>query len=77
MASAPRKRGEVVLVNRKGNAVSDDTGKKYRQKLEPSDNPKQIAGRLTKELRSALRGKNTMPAGFSGPIVYPKSWNVI
>jgi len=67
--------GEVVLVDRHGKPAHDDTGKKYSHKLAEGDNPKQIAARLTKDLRKALRGSNASPRGFSGPINYPKSWN--
>jgi|SRR5690349_13957790 len=69
------KDGEVVLVDRRGNAAQDDTGKKYTHKLAAGDNPKQIAARLTRELRKALRGPNAPPSGFGGPINYPKMKN--
>ena len=64
--------GAVVLTNRHGDSVRDDGGNKYAQKLAEGDNPKQIAARLTKELRKALRGNNGPPRGFRGPIEYPK-----
>lgn len=69
--------GEVVLVDRHGKPAHDDTGKKYSHKLAEGDNPKQIAARLTKDLRKALRGPNAPPRGFSGPSNYPKSWNSV
>jgi len=47
--------GEVVLVDRHGKPAHDDTGKKYAHKLADGDNPKQIAARLNKDLRKALR----------------------
>jgi len=69
--------GEVVLVDRYGKPAFDDAGKKYVHKLADGDNPKQIAARLTKDLRKALRGPNAPPRGFSSPINYPKSWNSV
>jgi hypothetical protein len=69
--------GMVILTNRRGEPVQDDSGKKYTQKLGDGDNPKQIAARLTKQFRGALRGNNAAPHGFSGPIEYPKSWKVV
>jgi hypothetical protein len=65
--------GKVILTNRRGEPVQDDTGKNYEQRLAEGDNPKQIAGILTKKLRKALRGGNALPSGFSGPINYPKT----
>jgi hypothetical protein len=65
--------GAVVLTNRDGVPVRDERGKHYRHTLAPNDNPRQIAARMTKEFRSALRGKAGAPlAGFEyGPLRYP------
>jgi hypothetical protein len=68
--------GMVKLTNRRGVPVQDDDGKRYEQKLEGND-PKWVAGQLTKQFRKALRGNSAAPRGFSGPIAYPKSWNKV
>jgi hypothetical protein len=62
----------LSLTNRHGDPVRDAEGKSYTHKLEPGDNPKQIAGLLTKKFRKARRGNNAALRGFSGPINYPK-----
>jgi hypothetical protein len=67
--------GVVILTDREGNPARDGDGKYYKQKLADGQNPKVIAGRLTRELRTALRGKNAVN-GFDGPITYPKSYAV-
>src|SRR5262249_42615874 len=60
--------GVLTLTNRRGDPVRDTEGQSYTQKLEPGDNAKQIAGLLTKKFRK--------PAGFSGPITYPKTGRI-
>jgi hypothetical protein len=60
----------VILTDREGNPARDGDGKFYKQKLVDGQNPKMIAGRLTRELRSALRGKDAAKNGFDGPIHY-------
>ena len=66
--------GVVTMTDAKGNPVHDDAGKTYTQKLEPNDDAYVIAGRLTRQLRDALRGKkDAPPAGFGAPLVYPKA----
>jgi hypothetical protein len=65
----------LTLTNRHGEPVRDAEGYTYTQKLNAGDNPKQIAGILTKKFAKARRGKNATPKGFGGPIHYPKSWN--
>jgi hypothetical protein len=64
--------GVVVLTDRDGNPARDGDGKFYKRKLADGENPKVIAGRLTRELRTALRGKNAPVNDFDGPIRYPK-----
>jgi hypothetical protein len=65
--------GAVLLTDRDGTPVRDERGKFYRHLLEPNDNPRAIAARMTKEFRSMLRGKDGgRRDGFSGPIHYPK-----
>jgi hypothetical protein len=66
------KDGLVILTDRDGNPARDGDGKFYKRKLADGENPKVIAGRLTRELRTALRGKNAPVNGFDGPIRYPK-----
>jgi hypothetical protein len=68
--------GVVVLTDREGNPARDGDGKFYKQKLADGQNPKLIAGRLTRQLRTALRGKDAPVNGFDGPIHYPKSYAV-
>ena len=66
--------GEVILTDPKGNPVRNEYGKFYKQKMVAGDNERQIASRMTKTFRSALRGKNGgRVAGFeTGPLIYPK-----
>jgi len=66
----------VTLTNRRGDPVCDAEGKTYAQKLNVCDNPKQIAGLMTKKFAKARRGNNALPPGFSGPIKYPKTGRV-
>ena len=63
----------VTMTDRNGKPAEDGTGKKYTHKLKPGEDAKQIASKLTKELRLALRGKNAPVSGFNSPIRYPKS----
>jgi hypothetical protein len=62
----------VTLTDRNGEPAHDSDGRRYSQKLEPGENPKQIAGRLTRKLRDSLRGRDNV-TGFDGPISYPRS----
>jgi hypothetical protein len=64
--------GEVRLTDRDGHIVRDHNGRTYQKKITNGDTPKQIAARLTKEMRSILRGKDSAVSGFSDPINYPK-----
>ena len=66
----------VTLTNRRGDPVRDAEGRTCTQKLIADDNPKQIAGLLTKKFAKARRGNNASPPGFLDPIEYPKSWKV-
>jgi hypothetical protein len=63
----------LTMTDPKGEPATDETGKIYTHKLEPGDDAHVIAGRLTKELRSALRGKSAGPSNFGGPLNYPKN----
>jgi hypothetical protein len=64
----------VTMTNQKGEPAQDDAGKVYTHKLEPGDDAYVIAGRLTRKLRDALRGKkDAPPAGFGAPLNYSKS----
>jgi hypothetical protein len=60
---------EVILVDHYGNPVRDHHGKTYKKKLGPGEDAHRIAGRLTKQFRTARRGKSVN--GFDGPINYP------
>lgn len=62
---------EVILVDHFGNPVRDPHGKTYRKKLQPGEDARVIAGRLTKQFRSARRGGRD--SKFSAPINYPKT----
>ena len=63
----------VTMTNQKGEPAQDDAGKIYTHKLEPGDDAYVIAGRLTRKLRDALRGKkDAPPAGFGAPLNYSK-----
>ena len=63
----------LTMTNQKGEPSHDDAGKIYTAKLDGED-PHIIAGRLTRQLRDALIGKeNAPPAGFGSPLNYPKS----
>ena len=58
------------MTNQKGEPAHDDAGKVYSAKLDGED-PQIIAGRLTRQLRDALRGKkDAPPAGFGSPLNY-------
>jgi hypothetical protein len=61
----------VTLTDREGNPAGEETGRKFTHRLAPGEDARAIACKLTKELRLALRG-NSAPAGFDGPINYPK-----
>lgn len=66
----------VALVDREGKPVRDHEGKEYSQMLKPGENPKVIAGRLTRQLRTALLGGKDAPGNnFDGPINYPSLRN--
>ena len=49
--------GVVSLTDREGKPALDDSGYRYSKKLAEGENAKTIAGRLTRELRLALRGR--------------------
>ena len=63
---------QVTLTNRRGDPVRDAEGKTYMQKLNAGDNPKQIAGLMTKKFAKARRGNSAPVAGFESQINYPK-----
>ena len=67
------KDGVVHLTDRDGNPVRDDNGKLYSKPIANGDSAKTIAGRLTKDFRYALRGKDGRVNGFDRPIRYPKA----
>ncbi len=63
--------GVVILTDRNGKPARDSDGKRYEHKLQDGENPKRIAGRLTRKLRDALRDRSGGMEGFSGEINYP------
>jgi len=64
----------VTLTNRHGNPVRDADGKPYTQKLLSGENPKPVAGVLTRRFAKARRGNDAPPKGFGAPIDYPKNY---
>jgi hypothetical protein len=60
--------GIVTLVDHFGNPVRGSDGKTYTKKIRPEENPRGIAGRMTREFIAARRGKTV--DGFDGPIAY-------
>ena len=60
----------LILTDRAGNPATDADGRQYTHALGPNEDARTIAGRLTKELRAALRGGDAARAGFYGPIEY-------
>jgi hypothetical protein len=63
----------VTLTDRQGNPASDIDGNKYSHELAEGETAKVVACRLTRELRTALRGKDAQVSDFDGPIEYPKT----
>jgi hypothetical protein len=61
--------GVVTLTDREGKPALDDHGYEYRKKLAEGEIASVIAGRLTKELRLALR-EHVPTQGFDEPIKY-------
>jgi hypothetical protein len=55
----------VTMTDQSGKTAEDAQGQTYSEKLEPSGNHQAVAARLTKKLRTALRGDR--PPGFDGP----------
>ncbi len=64
----------MILTDMKGAPANDDGGKYYKHKLREGENATTITGRLTKELRKALR-RDGPGLGFEGPISYPPMRN--
>jgi hypothetical protein len=54
----------VTMTDQSGKTAEDAEGRTYSEKLEPSGDAQAVAARLTKKLRSALRGDR--PKGFGG-----------
>ena len=65
--------GIVMLTDHLGIPVRDRDGKAYSKKLEADEDPRAVAGRLTKQFRTARRGEKGQDANFNRQIVYPKS----
>ena len=64
--------GVVTLTGRAGVPVRDTEGNTYCKKLDAGEDPHLVAGRLTRQLRKALRGDKKRPAGFAKHLHYPK-----
>jgi hypothetical protein len=62
--------GVVMLTDRDGKPALDDHGYRYSKKLAEGDVAEVIAGRLTRELHSALRGRDAPVQGFDSKIEY-------
>ncbi len=62
--------GSVILTDYEGKPALDDRGYRYTHKLAEGENAETIAGRLTRELREALRGRDAPVRGFDEPIEY-------
>jgi len=64
--------GVVTLTDRDGNPAGEETGRKFTYKLDPGEDARAVACRLTKELRLALRSNSAPVTSFEGQINYPK-----
>jgi hypothetical protein len=62
--------GVVTLTDHFGNPVRGTDGKTYSKKIGPEENPRVVAGRMTREFSKARRGK-TVNGFDGGPIQYP------
>ena len=62
--------GVVMLTDYEGKPALDDHGYRYSKKLAEGDVAEVIAGRLTRELHLALRGKDAPVQGFDSKIEY-------
>jgi len=69
--------GLLTMTDPKGEPAIDENGKTYTHKLAPGDDANEIAGGLTKQLRSALRGKSAGPSNFGGPINYGRDGSIV
>jgi hypothetical protein len=67
----------VTLTDPNGNPAEDGIGKRYTHKLETNEDAFGVARRLTKQLRSALRGNSAGPSNFNDKIVYPRGWQKV
>jgi hypothetical protein len=67
--------GEVTLTDHVGTPVRDRDGKTYKKKLTPGESDRVIAGRLTKQFRSARRGGKDSRS--SAPINYPRNGSIV
>lgn len=63
----------VTLTDKNGRPAGAETGKKFSRKVEPGQDARSIAAKMTKELRIALLpGGKAAINGFDRPIAYPK-----
>jgi hypothetical protein len=61
----------VTLTDHAGKPVLDQHGKKYTHKLGAGQDAKMFAGRMTKQLRLALLGKDPDRVGARSELKYP------
>jgi hypothetical protein len=59
----------VVLVDQTGKPMTSDD-RKYSQKLNPGERPKQVAAQMLRAHHNAARGGS--PRGFSDKIIYQR-----
>jgi hypothetical protein len=62
--------GVVMLTDYEGKPALDDHGYEYKKKLADGEIASVIAGRLTRELHSALRGRDAPVQSFDSKIEY-------
>ena len=62
--------GVLIMTDGAGAVVRHENGEVWKHTLQPDENPRQVAARLTKEIRRAALGE-TVP-GFHSRIHYPK-----
>jgi hypothetical protein len=62
--------GMLIMTDGDGRPVRRQNGELYKHRLQPDDNPRSIAARLTGEIRRMARGETV--AGFNRTLEYPK-----
>jgi hypothetical protein len=62
--------GVLIMTDGDGVPVRRQNGEYYKHRLEPDDNPRAIAAKLTREIRRMAHGETV--AGFHQKLEYPK-----